>query len=651
MSIIEIRTHAIEPFAEGREIGNSGPYLRIRGTAKGELDPNATENRGIVDLDRAAKNPRGFVEYETDLFILRPADPSLTRGVLVYDVTNRGRKMIMNLLDDAPAGADANDPRRERDFGIGFTLGQGYSLVWSGWDSSAPRANNGMAAQFPIALEDGKPMERRIRHEFHIGTRAPGKGDIVRLAYPAVSVDKHKARLAVRDREGDARTEIPPAEWEFVDNRTLRLLPLGTNFSPYRIYEIWYEATGSAVMGIGFSATRDLVSFLRYESADRDGTPSPMGDAGISHSLAFGVSQAGRFLRHFLELGMNDDGRGRRVFDGVMTHVAGAGKVFANHSFAMPGRTGTQHEDRLYPENWFPFGNAMTTDPFSAKSGAILHGRPTDPLVIEVNTSTEYWQKGASLVHTDPTGRRDVELPPNARVYMIAGTQHGGRPGVDPSPGPCANARNPHSATPALRALFAALDEWVGKGVLPPASRVPSVADGTAIEAATVRMPQVQVSLLRPAPTALARRSTGSIRRQGSTISTARWYAPLTPTATRSPGSGCRPSRSRSAPTRDGMSIGSNLASYATVMDRSFPLPPSGRSERPQATRAPRSMSAMAASTPMSRRSRRRPTYLSPSACCCRPMPPATSRLRKAATGCDFSRHASQRLPLVAASG
>ena len=498
MSIIEIRTHAIEPFAEGREIGNSGPYLRIRGTAKGEFDPNATENRGIVDLDRAAKNPRGFVEYETDLFILRPADPSLTRGVLVYDVTNRGRKMIMNLLDDAPAGADANDPRRERDFGIGFTLGQGYSLVWSGWDSSAPRANNGMAAQFPIALEDGKPMERRIRHEFHIGTRAPGKGDIVRLAYPAVSVDKHKARLAVRDREGDARTEIPPAEWEFVDNRTIRLLPLGTNFSPYRIYEIWYEATGSAVMGIGFSATRDLVSFLRYESADRDGTPSPMGDAGISHSLAFGVSQAGRFLRHFLELGMNDDGRGRRVFDGVMTHVAGAGKMFANHSFAMPGRTGTQHEDRLYPENWFPFGNAMTTDPFSAKSGAILHGRPTDPLVIEVNTSTEYWQKGASLVHTDPTGRRDVELPPNARVYMIAGTQHGGRPGVDPSPGPCANARNPHSATPALRALFAALDEWVGKGVLPPASRVPSVADGTAIEAATVRMPQVQGFALAP---------------------------------------------------------------------------------------------------------------------------------------------------------
>src|SRR5262249_34551379 len=155
-----------------------------------------------------------------------------------------------------------------------------------------------------------------------------------------------------------------------------------------------------------------------------NGTLNPMiADGGggdlpeVEQALAFGVSQAGRFLRHFLELGMNDDGHGRRVFDGVLTHVAGAGKVFANHSFSMPGRTATQHEDRLYPENWFPFGNAVTVDPFSGISGAILKGRPTDPLLIEVNTSSEYWQKGASLVHTDPTGQHDTELPLTTRVY------------------------------------------------------------------------------------------------------------------------------------------------------------------------------------------------------------------------------------------
>jgi hypothetical protein len=164
----------------------------------------------------------------------------------------------------------------------------------------------------------------------------------------------------------------------------------------------------------------------------------------------------------------------------------------------MPGRTATQHEDRLYPENWFPFGNAVTTDPFSRKTGAILQGHATDPLVIETNSSTEYWQKGASLVHTDPTGRHDADLPPNVRVYMIAGTQHGGRPGVDPSPGPCVNPRNPHSATPALRALFAALEEWVTKEIEPPPSRVPRVADGTAVMAENVRMPAVPSFAIAP---------------------------------------------------------------------------------------------------------------------------------------------------------
>ncbi|HEU0157516.1 MAG TPA: alpha/beta hydrolase domain-containing protein, partial [Stellaceae bacterium] len=372
MTISEIEVIAVEPFAEGRAIAEAGAYLRIRGTAKGELDPDAPENRVIADLDKAARNSRGAVEYETDFFILRPADPGRTNRVLVYDVTNRGRKMIMNLLDDAPADADTNNPRSERDVGLAFTLGRGYSLLWSGWDSGAPRANNGLTARFPIAIENGKPMTRRIRHEFHVGTRGPGKGDTVQLSYPAVSTDKRQARLTVRDRESDARTEIPSAGWEFIDKQTIRLLPLGTNFAPFKIYEIWYEATGASVLGIGFAATRDLVSFLRREEADRNGTRNPMiaadggaNHAGVSHALAFGVSQSGRFLRHFLELGMNDDGRGRRVFDGVLTHVAGAGKVFANHSFAMPGRTGTQHEDRLYPENWFPFANATTTDPFS----------------------------------------------------------------------------------------------------------------------------------------------------------------------------------------------------------------------------------------------------------------------------------------------
>src|SRR5262249_33308659 len=230
-----------------------------------------------------------------------------------------------------------------------------------------------------------------------------------------------------------------------------------------------------------------------YERADSN----PAG-AGLNHALAFGISQSGRYLRHHIELGMNRDEQGRRVFDGALAHISGAGKVFANHRFAMPGRTATQHEDRYYPENWLPFSAAVASDPVSGKSGSLLRGDGSDPLLIETNTSTEYWQKGASLLHIDPAGSRDLALPPNARAYLIAGTQHGGRAGLGTAPGLCANPRNPHSAAPALRALIVALEQWVVKGIVPPDSRVPSIRGGNAVEGSTIRMPAAKNFALAP---------------------------------------------------------------------------------------------------------------------------------------------------------
>jgi alpha/beta hydrolase family protein len=494
MAITDISVTDIADFAAGHEFGAAGAYVRIKGVARGMLDPDAAANAGIVDLDKAPRNAKGLVEYASDFDILRPRDPLRGSSILVYDVPNRGSKRIFNLLDDVlPSSPGSNDPKTVENAGLGFLLGRGYSLVWSGWDPGAPRANGNLGADFPAALENGRPLVRRIRDEFHFGTRSPGDGSVRRLSYPAASTDQPAARLTVRDRESDRRRDIPRDEWEFIDDRSIRLLPPGRDFAPIKIYELWYEATGSKVLGIGYAAVRDLVSFFRYRSANRGGIPNPLlsGMSEIRHALAFGVSQSGRFLRHFLELGMNADEAGQKVFDGVFSHVAGAGKVFANHSFAMPGRTATQHEDRLYPENWFPFSTAKTADPVSGRIAALFSGTANDPKIIETNSATEYWQKGASLIHTDPGLRRDLKLPDNSRVYLIAGTQHGGRPGVDPAPGPCVNPRNPHSATQALRALFLALENWVVNDIAPPPSRVPSLADGTAVTADRVAMPKV----------------------------------------------------------------------------------------------------------------------------------------------------------------
>jgi hypothetical protein len=496
MPITDISVTDIADFAGGHEFGAAGAHVRIKGVARGALDPAAAQNTGIVDLDKAPRNAAGMVEYTTDFDILRPKDPAPGSGILVYDVPNRGSKRIFTLLDDvAPADpARNNDPQTKEDAGLGFLLGRGYSLVWSGWDPGAPRVNGNLGGDFPPALADGKPIVGLIRDEFHVGTRAPGDGSTRRLSYPAASTVQPQARLTVRARERDRRTEIPRADWEFVDDRTIRLLPEGRKFEPIKLYELWYDAVGPRVLGIGYASVRDLVSSLRYG-----------GELGeIRHALAFGVSQSGRFLRHFLELGMNCDTAGRRVFDGVFSHVAGAGKVFANHRFGMPGRTATQHEDRLYPENWFPFSMAACSDPISGRPGAILAGAASDPKIIETNSATEYWQKGASLIHSDPGLGRDLALPPNARAYLIAGTQHGGRPGVDPRPGPCVNPRNPHSATPALRALFVALEEWVTRDVAPPPSRVPSLAAGTAVAAESLRLPRVPGFAHPPGANAIA---------------------------------------------------------------------------------------------------------------------------------------------------
>src|SRR5258707_1670017 len=177
MPITGITISAVEPFADNKPYGDAGPYVRIRGVAHGVLDPRAPENAGICDLDKAARSAADLVEYATDFFILRPAEPRRGSGILVYDVTNRGAKRILSLIDDVPANDPiaVNDPKTARDAGLGFLLGRGHSIILSGWDPGAPRANNGLGADFPVALENGKPITGRIRDEFHVGTRGPAE--------------------------------------------------------------------------------------------------------------------------------------------------------------------------------------------------------------------------------------------------------------------------------------------------------------------------------------------------------------------------------------------------------------------------------------------------------------------------------------------
>jgi Alpha/beta hydrolase domain len=481
--IVEIKVQSVRPFAEGQVFGTVGAYERVTGTAIGELTPADARNRVIVNLDRAATNARGMVEYEVDFDLLRPVDAKRGNGKIMYDVTNRGRKFLpVWLMSAAPAGA--NNPLTSADAGDGLFLRMGYTIVWTGWDADAPRTGGGMAIRVPVATTTtGAPIVRVIRDELVSGTRGPAQREL-RLAYEVATTDTSQMRLTARRRESDARIDLPRSDWALKDSRTLEILTPGNSVVGPAIgtlYEFHYPAKNPGVLGIGYAATRDFISFLRHEERDARGTPNPAGGSK-THAFALGISQSGRYVREHIALGFNQDESGRRVFDGMLAHISGVGRVFLNYEFGMAGRTNTEHEDHLYPENEFPFSTAMQTDPFTGKTAALFRNDGFDPLLIETNTSTEYWQKGASLLTTDPLGQRDVPLPANARAYLVASTQHAGRSGLRPDLGPCMNLRNPHNPMPAVRALLVALDQWATAGITPPPSRVPSIAAGTLVK-------------------------------------------------------------------------------------------------------------------------------------------------------------------------
>jgi hypothetical protein len=224
---------------------------------------------------------------------------------------------------------------------------------------------------------------------------------------------------------------------------------------------------------------RDVVAALHYGAH----VLAPLySGKPYQHTLALGISQSGRWLNDFLRGGFNRDVSGRRVFDGVFSYTAGAGGIDLNRPFSQPARTRTSYEDSLYPEQRFPFSAAPAVDPRSGETDALLFAEPDPPKVMFINTGSEYWQKGASLLHTSPDGSHDLTLPAWARCYLVAGTQHVRRRVAPGDVGVTAWPTNPHDPSPLLRALLAALHAWVADGIPPPASCVPCIADGTLVD-------------------------------------------------------------------------------------------------------------------------------------------------------------------------
>ncbi len=454
--------------------GDVGEYELISAVAHMKVDPKHPANRAIVDL-AAAADADGAVRYRTNVVMLRPKDAAKASRAMVFEVANRGRKLLLEFVHEGAIQAETAEQA-----GTGWAMRQGHTLVWVGWQGDVALGANsqsvGMA--LPVATAGGKPITGTSVEEIVFDAAAPvGK---LALSYPAANVSAAGAELTVQAKPGSARSVLPATAWRFTSASDVEITrPAG--FDAGAIYQFRYEARDPKPFGLGMAAVRDVVTFLKGTQPDARGQAHPLADIRPNVTVAIGISQSGRFLRDFIWQGFNAAPGAGRVFDGALPTIAGSRKTFTNLRWAQPGRYSRQHEDHTFYGDQFPFTYGTTTDPLTGRSDGIFSTCRVDntcPKLMHLDSSLEFWQARASLVVTDSAGR-DIALPGDVRAYLMSATQHA--PTRTPSAGICQVLNNPARQASTYRVLMARLITWARDGQQPPASRFPSVAAGTLV--------------------------------------------------------------------------------------------------------------------------------------------------------------------------
>ncbi len=480
-----------EPFAEGQAFGEVGAYERIKGRLHYAVDPDDPANADVVDLGLAPVDERGLVTFSGDFILLRPIDPGRGNRTLLYEVNNRGNLGMLPMFN---FGAYSNNPRTIDHAGDGFLFERGFTLLWSAWNWDVVAGGDRLLIDLPIATAGDRPVTGPVAAEFVLrhASRSAAFMWGNSIGYPPLNADDPEARLTWRDEPGGTRNVIPGDRWRFSDFDTSQTPPQPTritadqNFLPGRIYEVVYEARDPRVVGLGLAAIRDAISHFRFDDQEAS--------QALDRSLIFGISQSGRVINHLLWQGFHLDERGRAVIDGAFVHVAGAGKGSFNHRFAQTTRHPSQLQDQQYPADVFPFTTVPISDPVTGERGSMLdraRASGTIPKIVYTTTSSEYWTRAASLLHTDVGGKEDVPLAPETRLYFFAGAQHGIWRSADRWP--FEHCINNFDHRFGMRALLTALQGWSADGVSPPDSVYPTFADGTlgTVEAYLDRFPKI----------------------------------------------------------------------------------------------------------------------------------------------------------------
>ena len=477
----------------GKSFGDSGPYERITGRVYFSVAVANIHNKSIVDLENAVNLQNGEVEFSADFVAVRPKDPSKGNGTVFLENPNRGLPRILSLVD-------GGDQDLAQNAGDAWFLRNGFTVVSLGWQWDAVGQGT-LALHAPVAKDHGKTITGLLRGDFMPSEKMEDiplghlmQGRIGGAEYPVSQPDDPRNSLSVRDSREGKRTIIPRSEWQFAETVNGKVTPsdrfihLNGGFEPGRIYEYIYLVADPVISGLGLAAFRDFASYAKH---------SPDAVTPATRVIAEGISQNGRFLRHFLYQGFNADEEGRIALDGVLAHVAGAGRGSFNHRFAQPSRDAQPTSSIFFPTDIFPFTDQPEEDPLTGEKGGLL-ARATEekvvPKVFLSNTSYEYWGRAASLIHTSADAQRDVIIDPNLRIYFFTGLQHYSGP-FPPArgTGPILS-QYPQTPLPIRyfwRAMIANMDAWIRNAATPPPSTYPTLASHTLVPISKLAFPKI----------------------------------------------------------------------------------------------------------------------------------------------------------------
>ena len=473
------------PAFNAQTFGDAGTYETLRGHFYGELDPKDPHNTIITDLQFAPRNARGMVEYSGSFAISKPVDMGKSNHVLLYSVVNRG------------TGNTAGSP-----------LGQ-ISVV-SGWQGDlAPRANI-QTLTVPVAKNaDGSsltgPVLARFINMAPNTTTLSLTGAIGGLTYQRpLSLDTTKASLSKLASEGAKPIPVPASDWAFADCSAAPFpgapdaskICVKGGFDPKYLYELVFTAKDPLVLGIGYAATRDLNSFLRYADKDDAGNANPVAGQ-VRWTISQGNSQSGNFIRSYIHLGFNQDESGRIVWDGANPNIAGR-QLAMNFRFAVAGGAANVDEPGSEAVLWWNKYADKTRGRETASMLDRCSATKTCPKIFETFGGVEFWdlRMSPNLAGTD--AKADIPLPSNVRRYFSPGTTHGGgRGGFNAAaanpPNGCVLPANPNPEAETLRALMVDLTDWVTKGTEPPPSQYPRIDNGQLVKPtrAAIGMPEI----------------------------------------------------------------------------------------------------------------------------------------------------------------